>query len=135
MTQFEQMIAAFKDNGNMLTTGKMVKINPCEYRKIVSLIRQDPRYEIPDPILDKEHPSNNLYTLIEIDSEAPGSSLKPLKIKEGKCPPKPLSLEKQRTVDEYRQIQRSYPGNHAQWGKIETQIEKIIGKRIVKIKL
>ena len=106
MTQKEQLLKLFADNGNQITLGMIMKTTlAAEYRARISELR-NANYEILCTI-DKDEPNNNLYTLYgEIDK-------------------KPLSIEKQNKIKDYTKTMLGYPENHNQREKIQVQIEGI----------
>jgi len=60
-----QCLNMFRDNGNIVTTGMFLKSTlSAEYRKIISNLRKK-GFEIPAPILNRDEPGKNQYTLIE----------------------------------------------------------------------
>lgn len=64
MTQKEQLLKLFRDNGNMVTLGMILKTSlAAEYRARMSDLRRD-GYDITCTINAKE-PSENIYMLIE----------------------------------------------------------------------
>lgn len=134
MTQKEKLLQLFRDNGNMITLGMIMQTNlACEYRKWISIIRKDPLYEIPEPVLDKKNPSNNLYTLIEHNSPtSPTETLEP------KCKPTPSEAEYVKRSDtihdrivNYKRIQAGYPKTHSQYKAIQEQID-LLEKKLQK---
>ena len=61
-----QCLKMFRDNDNVVTTGMFMKSTlSCEYRKIISQLRNDHGYCIPPPIQNKKEPGKNQYRLIE----------------------------------------------------------------------
>lgn len=134
LSQKQHLLKLFRDNGNMITLGMIMKTDlACEYRKWISILRKDPQYEIPEPVLDNKNPSNNLYTLIKRDSP-----ISPVETSEEK--PKLTHSEAEYVknkgkvdsihdkITNYRKIQVAYPRNHTQWDRIEEQIKRLEGK-------
>jgi len=63
--QQQQCLNMFRNNDNHVTTGMFAKSSlSCEYRKIISQLRQL-GFVIPAPVLNRKEPGKNLYTLIE----------------------------------------------------------------------
>jgi len=93
-TQKERLLTLFRDNGNMLSLGMIMKTDLAdEWRARLTELRND-GYEIPSPVMDRKNPSNNLYTLIESKVV-----LKPVK---------PLKEKPTNTTDTYEDIKRRY---------------------------
>ena len=142
LSQKNRLLKLFRDNGNIISLGEIMKTDlACEYRKWISILRKDPLYEIPEPVLDRKNPSNNLYTLIEADpvrsqispvSEGnpkdTHSTLKPDSIEFDYA-----SLSVEDKIIHCRQIQEGYLRSCPEWDKIESQIEGLKAK-LVEIK-
>ena len=65
MTQKQQLLALFHENGNSITLGTILQTTlAAEYRARISELRND-GYDIPRPALNRKEPSKNLYTLRE----------------------------------------------------------------------
>ena len=109
MNDTERFIEFFKENGSQLTLGMIMKTTfAAEYRKHMSIIREMPGYEIPSPILDRNTPSNNLYTMY-VDRK----------------PEKKLSQEKLDKIKEYEAIRDRYASTSNQIAKINQSIERL----------
>ena len=64
MTQCEQVVALFKENGNILTLGKIMQTTlAAEYRARFSNLRKQ-GYQIELIFQDKKYPSHNTYRLL-----------------------------------------------------------------------
>ena len=119
LSQKNRLLKLFRDNGNIISLGEIMKTDlACEYRKWISILRKDPLYEIPEPVLDRKNPSNNLYTLIEVDP-----TLKPDSIEFDYA-----SLSVEDKIIHCRQIQEGYLRSCPEWDKIESQIEGLKAK-------
>ena len=65
MTQCEQVVALFKENGNILTLGQIMKTTlGCEYRARFTDLRKR-GYKIELIHKDREFPSQNTYRFLE----------------------------------------------------------------------
>ena len=101
MTQKQQLLKMFAENGNRITLGQIMKTNlGAEYRARISDLRNEGKTIV---CTEKPVPSDNVYDLIEVKPEPP-------------------------EVAEYRRIMRGYSENHNQIPKIQAQIEKILNK-------
>lgn len=135
LSQKEQLLKLFADNGNILTLGQIMKTSlGAEYRARISELR-NAGYEILCTV-NKKNPSDNIYTLYgqkqEIDFKAPVSP-----VETGKSKPDYTSLKYKELRNRYmllddrgriemlREIQSKYPKNCVEYGKIEKQIEEL----------